>query len=75
MGRIRSAHSIGTIFFASSRFWKRLTGQTRKDNMRFLYLHREFFWGMFAGSMSEWLVIYAPRWLWDRWLWLRWFSH
>jgi len=43
--------------------------------MNFLHLHREFFWGVLAGSVGELLVVYASRWTWDRIQWLRWFSH
>jgi hypothetical protein len=43
--------------------------------MSFLHLHREFVWGVLAGSVAELLIIYASRWAWDRYLWLRWFSH
>lgn len=40
-----------------------------------LYLHREFWWGVLAGSLAELVVILSQRWAWDRVLWLRWFSH
>jgi hypothetical protein len=43
--------------------------------MNFLHLHREFLWGVLAGSVAELLVVYASRWTWDRIQWLRWFSH
>jgi hypothetical protein len=43
--------------------------------VNFLWLHRDFLWGVLAGSLLELAVVYASRWTWDRYLWLRWFSH
>jgi hypothetical protein len=39
-----------------------------------LHLHREFWWGVLAGSVAELAIVYLSRWTWDRVLWLRWFS-
>lgn len=35
-----------------------------------LRLHREFLWGVLAGS-----VLQSVGWLRDRWRWMKWFSH
>jgi hypothetical protein len=43
--------------------------------MNFLYLHREFLWGVLAGALVEAIIILSRRWAWDRVLWIRWFSH
>ena len=40
-----------------------------------LFLHREFLWGVLAGSLLELAAVAASRWAWDRVLWMKWFSH
>ena len=40
----------------------------------FFWHHREFWWGVLAGSVAEALVVLSRRWFVDRWLWLRWFN-
>lgn len=50
------------LFVAGVGFWPSVHAWLR--------LHREFLWGVLAGSLLQ-----APGWLRDRWLWLKWFSH
>ena len=41
---------------------------------RFCATHREFLWGVLAGSVLEALIIFSAHWTWHRILWVKWFS-